>query len=283
MINLGSFKITDDVYDHLADNRVLRTTGQLLQLPISENVSMARTAGMNLLSFLPNAAAITCYSTHIWMSPTDSLVPAPISTVFTPGSAPQHHVVAISPSSQLQWHRRTGEAILPAAQATEIIYRREIIIMSGRIDARLAELSVVLPEPPAPVAAYVPYVQTGNLVFISGQVSFLGGDDSLAGKVDADLTPEQGQQAARNSALNMLAHLKNACHGDLDRVKRCVSLRIYVASTPDFTGQPGVGNGASELVAEIFGDAGKHSRAAVGVTALPLNCAVEVESVWEID
>ena len=155
--------------------------------------------------------------------------------------------------------------------------------MSGRVDARLAELAIELPEPPAPVAAYVPFVQTGNLVFISGQVSFLGADDSFAGKVGADLTAEQGQQAARNSALNMLAHLKSACGGDLDRVTRCVSLRIYVASAPDFTGQPAVGNGASDLVGEIFGDAGKHARAAVGVTALPLNCAVEVESVWEID
>ena len=155
--------------------------------------------------------------------------------------------------------------------------------MSGQVDARLAELAIELPKPPAPVAAYVPFVQTRNLVFISGQVSFLGADDSLAGKVGADLTPEQGQQAARNSALNMLAHLKSACGGDLDRVTRCVSLRIYVASAPDFTGQPAVGNGASDLVGEIFGDAGKHARAAVGVTALPLNCAVEVESVWEID
>jgi len=154
--------------------------------------------------------------------------------------------------------------------------------MSGRIDARLAQLSIELPTPPAPVAVYVPYVQTGNLVFISGQVSFLGDDKSSAGKIGAELTPEQGYQAARNSALNTLAHLKNACGGDLDRVTRCVSLRIYVASVADFTGQPAVANGASELFGDVFGDAGKHSRAAVGVTALPLNCAVEVESVWEI-
>ena len=155
--------------------------------------------------------------------------------------------------------------------------------MSGRIEARLAELAIKLPSPPTPVAAYVPYVQTGNLIFISGQVSFLGKDDTSAGKVGADLTLEEGQQAARNSALNTLAHLKHAWGGDLDRVTRCVSLRIYVASAPDFPGQPAVGDGASELVGEIFGDAGKHARAAVGVTALPLNCAVEVESVWEID
>ena len=102
MINLRAFKTTDDVYDHLAGNRVLRTTGQLLQLQISENVSMARIAAMNLLSFLPNAAAITCYSTHISMSPTNSLVPAPISILSTPGSAPQDFVVVVSPSLQLQ-------------------------------------------------------------------------------------------------------------------------------------------------------------------------------------
>ncbi|MBR45154.1 MAG: hypothetical protein CMM31_01440 [Rhodospirillaceae bacterium] len=154
--------------------------------------------------------------------------------------------------------------------------------MTGKIDARLAELGIELPQPPAPVAAYVPFVQTGNLVFISGQVSIIDGGETGTGMVGDDLTPEAGQQAARNSALNTLAHLKSACGGDLDRVRRCVSLRIYVASAPGFTGQPGVGNGASELIGEIFGDAGKHSRAAVGVTALPLNCAVEVESVWEI-
>jgi len=154
--------------------------------------------------------------------------------------------------------------------------------MTGHIDGRLAELGIKLPQPPAPVAAYVPYVQTGFLLFISGQVSILEGSDIGIGVVGSDLTPEQGQQAARNSTLNTLAHLKSACGGDLDQVKRCVSLRIYVSSTPGFVGQPAVGNGASELIGEIFGDAGKHSRAAVGVTALPLNCAVEVESVWEI-
>jgi enamine deaminase RidA (YjgF/YER057c/UK114 family) len=154
--------------------------------------------------------------------------------------------------------------------------------MTGRIDARLAQLGIELPQPPAPVAAYVPFVQTGNLVFISGQVSFLGDDQTTAGVVGADITPEKGQEAARNAALNSIAHLKNACGGDLDRVTRCISLRVYVASAPGFIGQPAVGNGASNIVGEIFGEAGKHSRAAVGVTALPLNCAVEVESVWEI-
>ena len=154
--------------------------------------------------------------------------------------------------------------------------------MTGQISTRLAELGIELPRAPAPVAAYVPYVQTGNLVFISGQISILDSNEIGTGVVGNDLTPEQGQQAARNSAINTLAHLRNACGSDLDKVRRCVSLRIYVASAPGFTGQPAVGNGASDLIVEIFGDAGKHSRAAVGVTALPLNCAVEVESLWEI-
>ena len=154
--------------------------------------------------------------------------------------------------------------------------------MGGRIDSRLAELGIELPEAPAPVASYVPFVQSGNLIFISGQVSFLGGDQSIKGKLGDSVDAAQGQEAARNAALNVIAHLKSACGGDLDRVTRCVSLRIFVASTADFTGQPAVGNGASEVVGEIFGEAGKHARAAVGVSALPLDCPVEVESVWEV-
>ncbi len=120
--------------------------------------------------------------------------------------------------------------------------------MPGQIDTHLAKLGIELPQPPAPVAAYVPYVQTGNLVFISGQISILDSSDIGTGVVGGDLTPEQGRQAAHNSALNTLSHLRNACNGDLDQVRRCVSLRIYVASAPGFTDQPAVGNGASELI-----------------------------------
>ena len=104
----------------------------------------------------------------------------------------------------------------------------------------------------------------------------------MEGKIGDNLTIEQGQKGAQNSILNTLGHLKNACQDDLDRVKKCVSLRIYVASAPDFTEQALVANGASLLVEQVFGDSGKHSRAAVGVTVLPLNCCVEIESVWEI-
>ena len=154
--------------------------------------------------------------------------------------------------------------------------------MAGTIDARLAELGIELPEAAAPVANYVPYTVTGNLVFVSGQVPIAKGEIQYSGKLGEDVSIEDGQKAARLCGMNLIAQLKAACGGDLDRVTRCVSIRIYVASAPDFTGQPAVGNGASELVGAIFGDLGKHARAAVGVTALPLNCAVEVESVWEI-
>jgi len=155
--------------------------------------------------------------------------------------------------------------------------------MSGRVSERLAELGISLPAPPAPVAAYVPFVQTGNLVFIAGQVCFIGDDRSLSGKVGETLSVDQGYQAARNSALNTIAQLKAACDGNLDRVKRCVSLRVFIASPGEFTDHPIVANGASDLVGEVFGEAGKHARAAVGAPALPLDCAVEVESVWEVD
>ncbi len=154
--------------------------------------------------------------------------------------------------------------------------------MPGQIDSRLSHLSLELPIPPSPVASYVPYVVTGNLIFISGQICFINDDRSLEGRIGDNLTLQQGQKAAQYSILNTLGHLKNACHNDLDRVKKCVSLRIYVASTSDFTDQALVANGASELVEQVFGNAGKHARAAVGVTVLPLNCCVEIESVWEI-
>ena len=154
--------------------------------------------------------------------------------------------------------------------------------MSGQIENRLSYLALELPTPPSPVASYVPYLKTGNLIFVSGQICFVNEDRSLEGKIGDNLTLEQGQQGAQNSILNTLAHLKNACHDDLDRVKQCVSLRIFVASAPTFTDQALVAHRASLLVEQIFGDSGKHSRAAVGVTVLPLNCCVEIESVWEI-
>lgn len=153
--------------------------------------------------------------------------------------------------------------------------------MSGRIDAELARLGITLPDAPAPAANYVPYVRTGNLVVVSGQIS-TGPDGLIKGTLGADMDVEAGAAAARICGLNLLAQLHAACDGDLDRVTRVVRLGGFVASTPDFTQHPAVINGASDLMAEVFGDAGTHARAAVGVAALPLGVAVEVDGMFEI-
>ena len=155
-------------------------------------------------------------------------------------------------------------------------------LMKRQVEENLTKHGIILPEPPVPVAAYVPFVITGKLVFISGQVSFLGDDRSLQGKIGQELSVEQGYQAAKIATLNAIAHLKSACNSDLDRGKKCVSVKVFVACAPSFIDHPKVGNGASDLIVEIFGEAGYHSRAAIGCSSLPLNCAVEVESIWEI-
>ncbi len=154
--------------------------------------------------------------------------------------------------------------------------------MAGRIDARLEELGITLPEAAAPVANYVGWVRTGNLVFVSGQVTLEGGEFKYQGKLGQDFSIEEGQAAARLCAINLVAQLKQACDGDLDRVTRVVKLGNFVNCTGDFTGQPQVANGASDLMVEIFGDAGKHARFAVGTNVLPLNVAVEVDGVFEV-
>ena len=151
----------------------------------------------------------------------------------------------------------------------------------SRIESRLAELGLELPEPVAPVANYVPYVITGNLVFISGQVS-IGPDGLITGKLGEDVTLEAGIDAAQACAVNLIAQLKAACDGDLDRVKRVVKLGGFVNCNGDFADQPKVVNGASDLMVAVFGDAGRHARAAVGAPALPMNAAVEVDGVFEI-
>ncbi len=151
--------------------------------------------------------------------------------------------------------------------------------MSGRIAARLRELGIELAEPPKPVAAYVPFVVTGNLIFISGQVSALPRGVRYAGKVGLDLTVEQGHQAARVCGLNILAQLSAALDGDLDRIGQIVKLTGFVNCSDGFTQQPQVINGASELMVDVFGDAGRHARAALGTNALPLGMAVEVDAV----
>jgi len=154
--------------------------------------------------------------------------------------------------------------------------------MPGTIAARLAELGLELPKAASPVANYVPFVVTGKLVFVSGQVPLVDGKPQFVGRLGDTLSVEQGNQAARRCGLNLLAQLGNACGGDLDRVRRVVKLGGFVACTPDFTQTPQVINGASDLMVEVFGDVGRHARAAVGVSALPLGVAVEVEAVFEI-
>lgn len=149
------------------------------------------------------------------------------------------------------------------------------------IDARLAELSITLPEPVAPVANYVPFVQSGNQVFISGQVS-ISADGLTKGTLGKDMDVEAGQAAARLCAINLIAQFKQACGGDLDRVKRVVKLGGFVAAAPGFTEIPQVINGCSDLMVEVFGDAGRHARSAVSCPVLPLGAAVEVDAVIEI-
>jgi enamine deaminase RidA (YjgF/YER057c/UK114 family) len=145
------------------------------------------------------------------------------------------------------------------------------------IEARLAELGITLPQPAAPVAAYVPVVIAGGLAHVSGQVSIVGGQ-LLKGRLGEDLSLEQGVEGARACGLMILAQLKAAL-GSLDRVERVVKLGAFINSTADFTDQPKVADGASELMAEVFGEAGKHARSAVGVPCLPLGVAVEVDAI----
>lgn len=151
-----------------------------------------------------------------------------------------------------------------------------------RVDERLRELGIALPEPSSPVAVYVPFRLSGRQVFIAGQIPPLDADIPVTGKLGRDLTVEQGYAAARLAGLRVLAQLKAACGGDLDRVVHCVQLRGFVNSADDFDQQPAVVNGASELLRDVFGDAGLAARAALGTNALPRNAAVEIESVFEI-
>lgn len=155
--------------------------------------------------------------------------------------------------------------------------------MAGRIDARLKELGIDLPKAAAPVANYVPWVVSGRLVFISGQGPMGPSGIAFKGKLGRDLETNEGQKAARLTALNVVAQLKEAVGGDLDRVKRCVKILGFVNSTPEFNQQPAVINGASDAIVEIFGDAGRHARSAVSAPSLPLDIAVEVEAIFEIE
>jgi enamine deaminase RidA (YjgF/YER057c/UK114 family) len=148
------------------------------------------------------------------------------------------------------------------------------------LDDRLAELGLVVPEGSKPVAAYIPAVVTGNLVFTSGQLPMVDGVLPAIGKVGAEVSPEDAKTIARQCVLNGLAAARSAI-GSLDRITRVVKVVGFVASDPSFTGQPGVINGASELLGEIFGEPGQHARSAVGVAVLPLDAPVEIEFVFE--
>lgn len=152
------------------------------------------------------------------------------------------------------------------------------------IDQKIAELGLKLPEPSAPVANYVPYVISGNLVFVSGQVSKIG-DNAIGGRLGEDLTVERGQEAARLSALNLLAQIKAACDGDLTRVRRIVKLGGFVQALPTATAAdiPKVINGCSDIMVGVFGDKGRHARFAVSAPSLPLDVAVEIDAIVEID
>lgn len=153
--------------------------------------------------------------------------------------------------------------------------------MASSIDARIAELGLTLPDAPAPAANYVPFTRAGNLIYISGQVS-RDENGFILGKLGADIGPEEGYRAARACALALIAQLRAACDGDLDRVVEVIKLNGYVNAAPDFTDHPKVMNGASDLLAEVFGDRGRHARAAVGVASLPSGVAVEVEGIFQV-
>lgn len=149
------------------------------------------------------------------------------------------------------------------------------------VEDRLAELGLEVPEVAAPVAAYVPVVQDGNLVYTSGQLPLTGGKLGAAGKVGAEVTAEEAAKLAQTCALNAIAAVKSQV-GDLDKVTRVIKVVGFVASDPSFTGQPAVINGASELLAKAFGERGAHARSAVGVAALPMDAPVEVEIVVSV-
>mmetsp|Transcript_29655 Transcript_29655/g.58697 ORF Transcript_29655/g.58697 Transcript_29655/m.58697 type:complete len:153 (-) Transcript_29655:224-682(-) len=149
------------------------------------------------------------------------------------------------------------------------------------ITARLAELGVTLPDAPAPAANYVPFVQVGDIVYISGQISN-GPDGLITGKLGADMDVPAGAAAARTCAISLLAQVKAACGGDIERLVRVVKLTGFVNSTADFTEQPKVINGASDFLVEALGDAGRHSRSAVSAASLPLGVAVEIEGIFQI-
>ena len=154
--------------------------------------------------------------------------------------------------------------------------------MNGEIEKKLASMGVELTDPPKPLASYVGYVRHGDLVFVSGQLPLKAGQLTHTGLLGRDVSIEDAALAARQCAINILAQVRLACDGDLDRIVHCIRLGGFVASTPDFTDHPKVVNGASDFIGEALGEKGAHARAAVGVAALPINACVEVEAVFAI-
>ena len=154
--------------------------------------------------------------------------------------------------------------------------------MTSKVEQRLLKIGVTIPDAPSPAANYLPFTRAGNLVFVSGQVPFVDGKLEITGTVGENASVEDAQGQAKVCAINLLAQLKVACSGDLDRVIRVVKLGAFVASANDFFNQPIVVNAASDLMVEAFGEAGRHARFAVGTNALPLNCLVEIDGIFEI-
>lgn len=153
--------------------------------------------------------------------------------------------------------------------------------MTNAIDQRLSELGLSLPDAPAPAANYVPYVQSGSMLYVSGQIS-IGSDGMIIGKLGDTMDVDAGAAAASYCALALLAQVRAACGGDLSQMKRVVKLVGFVNSTSDFTDQPKVINGASDVMVEVLGDAGRHARSAVSAASLPFGVAVEVEGIFEL-
>ncbi|WP_420547298.1 RidA family protein [Curvivirga sp.] len=154
--------------------------------------------------------------------------------------------------------------------------------MSGTVEAKLQELGIELPNAPQPAGSYVQHYQSGNLLFVAGQIPFWNGELKFQGKVGQEFSIEEGQEAAKTCALNIIAQIKDAV-GDLDKVARIVRLNGFVNCPTDFADHPKVINGASDLMGEIFGEKGKHTRIALGAGSLPLNVAVEIDAVIEIE
>jgi enamine deaminase RidA (YjgF/YER057c/UK114 family) len=154
--------------------------------------------------------------------------------------------------------------------------------MAGRIDATLAALGITVPTPAAPLANYIGFNQVGRLLVVSGQIPLVDGKVAVTGKLGAGVSVEQGQQAARICLVNLIAQVKLACGGDLDRVQRVVRLGGFIAAGPEFTQHALVMNGASDLAVAVFGEAGRHARTTIGVPSLPADAAVEVEGMFEI-